>query len=155
MEVKVRTFGIIMAVIVAIVVIGGGGFYLGQNSFGLPQRTAPLVALLNENNQLVIVSNSDTSITVNSIRLNDRDNNCVARQARLNWGWGRTSWGNMNYAPGQERMLPVTLSRGDFLTLIKSGMGNQGWCGGIIVKATVETERGVFVLHPEVERLRS
>jgi hypothetical protein len=141
---NMRTFGIIMAVLLGLVVLGAGVYWFGHGAiFGESAISAEVVG----QTDLEITSHSEFPIIIRTVYFNDR--HCASQSFGYRfWYVARTPWGN-NLRAGRSEYVNPRLNEGDTVT---ASLGKQN-CGNRIVKAEVATDRGSFLfVYPDPER---
>ena len=132
-----RTFAIVFAAIVVCLLVGLGGFWIGNG--GLAGRDA-IMASVTDRGDLEITAMQRRQIEVIAVTFNDADNIavCASRPAPVFWArnWnvnGQAGGWNLQYAP-------VSLRAGD----VVFALYNPRACGERIVKARIVTDNGTY-----------
>jgi hypothetical protein len=139
-----RTFGIIMAVLLGLAVLGAGGYWLGS---GVLWGGSAISAEVVGQTSLEITSHSKFPITIHTVYFNDR--HCASGSFGYRyWYIEQTAWGK-NWRAGKSNFANPKLNEGDSVT---ASLGRQN-CGSRIVKAEVVTDRGTFLFgYPDPAR---
>jgi len=130
-----RIFGIIMAVVLGLLLLGFCGYWLGG---GVLWGESAIFAEVNDRGDLEITARSAYAVDVQAVHFNDRADCWAPYFYQRSWYFGGGNW-----RENWQRTGTASIKEGDIVV----APFNRAACGDKIVKAEVMTSRGTFVFN--------
>jgi hypothetical protein len=139
-----RTFGIIMATLVVVLLVGFGAYWAGNGGLAIHDE---IIASITGDGDLEVAALHERKVAIESVRFNDR---CTVD--RFKWYDRSKPWYNGGWVITETSSTgPISLREGDLVYALY----DQRACGVRILKAEVATSAGIYVFRYPLDTSRA